>query len=64
MDRGDDSTTRTFDEPDLRELLDDPTLHAVMRRDGLTRLDLDAAIAQARDRLRAAAQAGSSSLSQ
>jgi hypothetical protein len=51
-------------EPDLRELLDDPTLHAVMRRDGLTRLDLDAAIAQARDRLRAAAQAGSSSLSQ
>jgi hypothetical protein len=35
-----------------------------MRRDGLTRLDLDAAIAQARDRLRAAAQAGSSSLSQ
>jgi hypothetical protein len=64
MDRGDDATTGTFGEPDLRELLDDPTLHAVMRRDGLTRLDLDVAIAQARDRLRAAAQAGSSSLSQ
>ena len=64
MDRGEDATNGTFGEPDLHELLDDPTLHAVMRRDGLTRLDLDAAIAQARDRLRAAAQAGSSSLSQ
>jgi hypothetical protein len=64
MERGDEATEATFGEPDLRELLDDPTLHALLRRDGLTRLDLDAAIAQARDRLRAAAQAGSSSLSQ
>ncbi|MFM8991366.1 MAG: hypothetical protein ACKOUS_17530 [Alphaproteobacteria bacterium] len=64
MERGDDAAAGILGEPDLRELLDDPTLHAVMRRDGLTRLDLDAAIAQARDRLRATAQAGSSSLSQ
>ncbi|MBM3480471.1 MAG: hypothetical protein FJX69_14845 [Alphaproteobacteria bacterium] len=63
MERDDDATT-TSGEPDLRDLLEDPMLHAVMRRDGLTRLDLDAAIAQARDRLRASAQAGSSSLSQ
>ncbi|MBM3629786.1 MAG: hypothetical protein FJX21_18465 [Alphaproteobacteria bacterium] len=63
MERDDDATT-TSGEPDLRDLLEGPMLHAVMRRDGLTRLDLDAAIAQARDRLRASAQAGSSSLSQ
>jgi len=64
MDGCDDATAGIFGEPDLRDLLDDPTLHALMRRDGLTRLDLDAAIAQARARLLAAAQAGSSSLSQ
>ena len=64
MDHGDGTAGGGFAEPDLRDLLEDPTLHAVLRRDGLSRLDLDAAIAQARARLRAAAQAGSSSLSQ
>ena len=42
----------------------DAFIDATLEARGLTRLDLDAAIAQARDRLRAAAQAGSSSLSQ
>ena len=64
MDRGDATASVPFDEPDLAEMLEDPTLHAVLRRDGLSRGDLDAEIAQARARLHGAAQAGSSSLSQ
>lgn len=54
------------DEPALDDLLADPVLHAVLRRDRLSLGDLEAAIAGARERLRAIApdQAGSSSLSQ
>jgi hypothetical protein len=53
-------------EPALGELLGDPILHAVLRRDGLSLGDLEAAIAGARARLAddPAAHDGSSSLSQ
>jgi hypothetical protein len=56
---------RTTGEPALGELLDDPILHAVLRRDGISLGDLEAAIAGARARLAVApeAQDGSSSLS-
>jgi hypothetical protein len=57
---------RSDAEPELDELLADPVLHAVLRRDGLSLGDLEAAIAGARARLAGAArgQDGSSSLSQ
>jgi hypothetical protein len=53
-------------EPALGELLGDPILHAVLRRDRISLGDLEAAIAGARARLAdgPAAQDGSSSLSQ
>lgn len=38
-------------EPRIEELLEDPVLHAVLRRDRLTRDDLMAVIAGARRRL-------------
>jgi hypothetical protein len=38
-------------EPDLGELLADPVIHAVMRRDGVTLGDLCAVIRTGRDRL-------------
>jgi len=57
---------RMTGEPALGELLGDPILHAVLRRDGLSLGDLEAAIAGARARLAddPAAHDGSSSLSQ
>ena len=55
---------RATGEPELGELLDDPILHAVLRRDGISLGDLHAAIARARARLAAGVQDGSSSLSQ
>jgi len=57
---------RSDAEPQLDELLADPVLHAVLRRDGLSLGDLEAAIAGARARLADAGrgQEGSSSLSQ
>jgi hypothetical protein len=50
----------------LDELLADPVLHAILRRDGLSLGDLEAAIAVARARLACIPddQDGSSSLSQ
>jgi|688.fasta_scaffold771537_1 hypothetical protein len=53
-------------EPMLDELLADPVLHAILRRDGLSLGDLEAAIAVARARLACIPddQDGSSSLSQ
>ena len=38
-------------EPSLAELLGDPVLHALLRRDGLSLGELEAAIAAARARL-------------
>jgi hypothetical protein len=57
---------RTTGEPALGELLGDPILHAVLRRDKISLGDLEAAIAGARARLAVASEAqdGSSSLSQ
>lgn len=53
-------------EPVLDELLADPILHAILRRDGLSLGDLEAAIAVARAQLARLRgdQDGSSSLSQ
>lgn len=42
-------------EPAMPELLDDPLIHAVLRRDGLSLADLQSAIARARRRLAAPA---------
>lgn len=39
-------------EPPLREVLADPIVHAVMRRDGVSRAALDSVIAGAQRRLR------------
>jgi hypothetical protein len=40
------------DEPDLLDLLGDPVIHAVMRRDGITLAELCAVIQRGRQRLR------------
>ena len=40
------------EEPDLAEVLADPVVHAVMRRDGVTQCELRAVIAGARTKLR------------
>jgi len=40
-------------EPSMQEMLIDPVIHAVLRRDGLTLNDLLEAVAQARGRLAA-----------
>jgi hypothetical protein len=44
-------------EPPLRDVLEDPVVHAVMRRDGVTRELLEAVIEQARCRLAGRGQA-------
>ena len=41
-------------EPSLRELMNDPLTHAVMRRDNVTAHDLSSVVAKARARIRAA----------
>jgi hypothetical protein len=50
------SRRRTYEhageEPDLLDLLADPVIHAVMRRDGVTLADLCAVIQAGSDRLR------------
>jgi hypothetical protein len=46
-------------EPSLAEVLGDPLVHAILRRDGLTRQDLQQAIALGRRRLTARAPATS-----
>ncbi len=43
-------------EPSMPDLLDDPLIHAVLRRDGLSLADLQRAIMQARRRLAAPAR--------
>jgi hypothetical protein len=43
-------------EPAMPDLLDDPLIHAVLRRDGLSLADLQSAITQARRRLAAPAR--------
>jgi len=40
------------EEPKLSDVLADPLIHLVMRRDGVSRAQLDAVIAQARAALR------------
>ena len=46
-------------EPSLAEVLGDPLVHAVLRRDGLTQRDLQQAIALGKRRLTAGAPATS-----
>lgn len=41
------------EEPDLAEVLADPLVHLVMRRDGVSRAQLEAVIARAQAALRA-----------
>jgi hypothetical protein len=43
-------------EPAMPDLLDDPLIHAVLRRDGLSLADLQVAITRARRRLAAPAR--------
>jgi len=43
-------------EPAMPDLLDDPLIHAVLRRDGLSLADLQSAITRARRRLAAPAR--------
>ena len=43
-------------EPAVPDLLDDPLIHAVLRRDGLSLADLQSAIARARRRLSTASR--------
>ena len=60
------TSRRTWREPSLSELLDDPVAELVMRRDRIRPADIVALVADMRRRLdaRNRAQAGSSSLSQ
>jgi len=44
---------RAGEEPALEEVLADPVIHAVMRRDGVTLAELQAAIRRAQQRLQA-----------
>ena len=48
-------TSRDDPEPSLAELFDDPLLHAVMARDGVSRAHLEAVVDRARRRLGLAA---------
>ena len=48
---GSDQATWIIGEPAMPDLLSDPVIHAVLRRDGLSLADLQQAITQARHRL-------------
>lgn len=51
-----DRATWMVGEPAMPELFDDPLIHAVLRRDGLSLTDLQRAITLARSRLAAPAR--------